>query len=307
MDLIEIKQNSTFSGLVKALDKYNKEIRVNLNRQMIKDDIERLKSDIQSIKNSNITNKEINVMNINKVIEYLERLIKKIDKADERGVNIKWAFNINRNGGYDLISYPIKLIEVPEYNIFTIDYINLSKNECNNTEDKLVYLDYEELADIIAFDMMFRDLGEDHNTIEDKLDSVGIIASSNCEVLTKHFKDSPYELSKVLYVDNSPYMVLNKNINRIRDYFGKREFKLLNDSTYRSAVSYSCRSAMALVVEGILNSKAEEVGLCSVLDRGIYIMINSSDEDTIVKALSKPVCIRAFGRLLEVEPKIKVF
>lgn len=286
--MITIQQDYEIRELHNLLLRYGN-TKINLNKRAIQEDIDRLNDEIQEIKTSNSINKKLNKKNISNIIDYLKVLSR---KSDENMVEITWTVHNNI-----IKSSPIEMINIPEYNVFSTDYINLDS-------EIMIHLDYTELSDIIAFEMMHRDLGETHETMEEKLKDVGIIAINDSSVITKHFTDnSIFELSKSLLISDSPYIVHGRN--RIVDYFGRSEFKL---NRYKDVVSHSCKSVMALIVEYILNkcvSNGVKFKLCNISDTGIYIIVNSYKE--LENQLYENIYIRTFGRKLEVVPKIQIF
>lgn len=286
--MVTIQQDFSLNELNNLLLKYG-DTELSFNKQIIRDDIARLKKELATIDGTKKLG-AIRQAKINSAIAYLERILA---KAENGVVKINWSINDNT-----LKSYPVEMKSIPEYKIYSTDYINL----CH---EKMVYLDYKELADIIAFEIMYRDLGETHQTMEDKLADIGIVSITDSSKLTEHFIDSPYELSRIFKAEDSPYLVEGKG--KILDYFGNKEF---DSNSYREVVSYSCMSAMAFITEALLH-KCYTLGirfkLCGVYDTGIYILIDNTDESDIQEKLHEAVYIRTFGRKFEVKPKMQVF
>lgn len=287
--MVTIQQDFSLNELNNLLLKYG-DTTIRFNEQAIQDDITRLKKDLKDIQEKNLRNKAIHKKNINNIVDYLERIIK---KSDGKAIKINWSIHDNV-----VKSYPIEMKSIPEYKIYSTDYINLENG-------KMVYLDYKELADILAFEIMYRDLDETNESMEEKLSDVGIISISNSTVLTKYFKESPYELSKVLRISSSPYLV--PGTNKVVDYFGNKEF---DSASYRGVVGYSCRSAMSFVTEALMQKCATsglKFKICGVFDTGIAVMVGNKDNLDIQKELAETIYIRTFGRKLEVKPRVQVF
>lgn len=285
--MITIKQDVKLGDLNNLLIK-NGDTVLNLNSQAIEDDIQKYTERYEKCKGSSAIGK-IHTKNLKNIIDYLNKLKKKADKGD---VNVSW-------GVHDRVikSFPIEIKTIPEYKLYSTDYINIE-------DEKLVYVDYTKLADIIAFEIMCRDLGETHESMEEKLKDIGIVAIYDSEKLTKYFKDSPYKLSKIFKIGKSPYEITGTN--SIIDYFGNKKF---DGDRYLDVVRYSCRCAIALIVEDTLRRCIDrniKVKIAGITDTGIYYL--TKHDDAHIKSLLKNnVYIRAFGRKFEVVPDIQVF
>ena len=283
--MIVIQQDYELDDIDNLLVKYGLTT-LEFNKQAIEDDIKRL----QKVGNTGTSANKIDRKNVANIVDYLERIIKKAEKGP---VTIGWGLEGNL-----VKSFPIEMKIIPEYKIYSVDYINL-------TNEKVVHLDYTELADIIAFELMYRDMSESHDTVEKKLDSIGIVSAYDSKVLTKHFHEKVYELSKVLQISDSPYLITGTDT--IMDYFGAKRFKC---KSYREVVSHSCRSAMAFIIESLLqkcSANGLKFKICGVFDTGIYLLVNNQVDLYIRQQLNETVYIRTFGRKLEVSPKIQVF
>lgn len=283
-----IQQDFSLSEIVNLLAKYG-DTYISFNQQAINDDIDKFKGQLQQVKNGALSNRLVGIKNLSDIIMYLERLLKRTESND-KPIAISWRFDNNV-----IRSYPIEMKNIPEYGMYTTDYINLGT-------DQMISLDYSSLADIIAFEIMFKDLGEDHSSIEEKLKDVGIVTVTKCSAITKYFNESPYKLSKMLKISDSPYLV--PGTENIIDYFGRTEFPA---KEYRDVVSYSCKCVMAFIVEALLkkcSANKIKVSLCGVFETGIYLMTN---KDVDKDELGEAIYVRVFGRKLEVVPKIQIF
>ena len=285
--MITIKQDLKLGDLNSTLIK-NGDTILSLNSQAIKDDIDKYTERYNKCIKSGIVGSK-HAKNIKSIIEYLKKLYKKAEKGT---VSVSWGVHNNI-----VKSFPIEIKTVPEYKLYTTDYINVE-------EEKLVYVDYTEVADIIAFELMNRDLGETHESIEEKLKNIGIVAIYDSNELTKFFKDSPYKLSKIFKIGKSTYEV--PGTNTIVDYFGNKKF---DSDKYMGVVGYSCKCAMTLILEDTLhrcidrNLKVKVVGIS---DTGIYYLTDH-DDSYIKNILKNNVYVRTFGRKFEVVPDIQVF
>ena len=263
---------------------------VRLDSGIIQSDIDRLERKLGIIKKSTVDNRKINTDNIKNIIKYLEKLDR---RAKRSTINIKWVLD-----GERLKSYPIELLEIPEYSIYTTDYLKLGEDE------KLVYLDYTELSNMIAFGMMYKDLGESNSTIENKLKDVGVIAIADSDALVSHMPSNLYEESKFMKVESTPYFIVDGK--KMVDYFGSEwEF----DGRYRKVVGVSCIKAMTLIYEGILQEHTragKEPKLVSVTETGLYLL-GKGDNAALVEEYTTSAYIRVFGRKFKVEPNIQIY
>lgn len=285
--MIQIRQDE-YS--VKSLDQL-----IGKNTSTILDiDINSIKKDIDTLsKKLNSPLSKFDKINIQSTIEYLNKLIKKVKNGK---IELVWGLD-----DYILKSYPIEFRHIPEYNVEMADYIV--------TENKsMIRVAYPELLDIIALEVMYRDLGETFQSMEAKLKDIGITSIVNCNQLLRYFEDGAYILSKSLRVGDSPYCSFDGRA--ISEYFGRKEFKT---GRYRECIEYSVQHALVLIL-GKLTEKLTlnniNYKICSISDSGIYIMSEDKvqyDTNKIENVLKEDVVIRAFGRQFLVNPVIDIF
>ena len=202
-----------------------------------------------------------------------------------------------RLDGYVLKYTTIELRHIPEYNIEMTDYISVDSGH-------LVRIDFKNVFEIIAVEMMYRDLGETMETMEEKLDDLGITGIYPASELLKHFDESALLLSKQFKIGDSPYAARNLSDNI--EYFGTQRFKT---KYYRDIVGYSVKHALTIIAKSILSKlQASNIDykLCSLNDNGVYFITNYANTDLDI-ILGDSVNIRAFGRRFEVKPKVTVF
>lgn len=287
--MASIQQNFSLNSINSLLPKYgNTDIQLNVDN--IRSDIQRLDTELSNLKLNKLVDGVKKVKELEYAIEFLNRLI---DKTEDGVLSLGW--NVTDNV---IKSYPIELIDIPNLKIHSTDYIKLDK-------EKIVFLDYKQLVDIIAFEIMHRDLGEDHKSIESLLTDIGIVGIRDCDILTNYFKEDMYRVSKFLRVSDSPYLI--PGTKYILDYFGKKEFKA---TTYEEVVFYSAKEALSLVVESMLKKCKEnsiEIKLCSITDLGIYLIVNGNIKDSLWEIIKENVYVRAFGRNFEVKPSITIY
>lgn len=282
IELIQHKINST--DLSANFNKLN-EFTVTVNKDIIRKDIDRLKKDLTETKN------KYNKANINGLLAYLEKILKHTD--EESKFDICWVTESKDGLPY---TYPLQLVNEPLYGINTCNYIELDSSE------KLIEINLADLADIIAFEFMYKDLGESHESVEELLKDCGIIGFEKSDLLINFFKengDNLFELSKTMMIDDSPY---KSSENRtIIDYFHSKEFK---DKSYREVVDYSCRYANTAIANSILKNYLRNdinVKLIAVSATNITLIVDSDNEVEIDE-----IAIRVFGRRFLIEPKISV-
>lgn len=287
--MIEIMQKKLNTNTL--LSPYNKmeEIQIIMNKDIIKKDLAKLKEYSDNPKN------RYDKANIKGLITYLEKLLK----------------NINEEGVYEMcwgtkndlpISYPLQLINEKNYNINTSNYIEIGEDE------KIIEIDLTELADIIAFEMMARDLGETHESIEELLKDCGLIAIEDSKLLTDMFKangDKVYQLSKTMKIEDTPYF--SSETMKVNDYFSSKQFKANN---YREVVEYSCRYANTIIANSILKNSIHNnlnAKIVMINATEITLLANIDNEFNIEKKLLDDISIRTFGRWFSIKPKISVF
>lgn len=282
--MIQIQQDlPKFSNLEALINKCSL-AEVYIDNSAIDKDIDKLNS-IANGKGANRKNKG----EIKQIIRYINSI-----KASELDSKIDLLWELNE---YVLQSHPVSLIHVLDYGLEMTDYIDIK-------EGKLIRLEYKELADIISLELMYRELDETIETMEEKLADIGITGIYNTSELLKHFEDNPFELSRSFKVSDSPYLI--KDRKQIVEYFGKKTFSSVG---YRDCVDYSIRHALALICESVLGSLLSygiKFDLCSVSDSGIYFTTNSNQYDWD-KIVGESVAIRAFGRRFEIKPRITIF
>lgn len=288
IELTQYKLNST--DLCGAFTKLG-EISVTMNKDIIKKDIDRLKAEMAATKN------KYNKLNLEALVTYLTKLHKNIDSES----NFELCWNISKKDDLPY-TYPVQLVNEPLYKINTSNYMEVGEKE------KVVEIDLTDLADIIAFEFMYRDLNETHDTIEELLKDCGIIGYQKSNLLTDFFKengDHMYELSKTMLIEDSPYK--SHETHMIKDYFYSKEFK---SKSYRDVVDYSCRYASTIIANSILKNSTHhgiDVKLIMTNATTITFIANIDDEFNIYESLLGEISVRVFGRRFMIEPKISVF
>lgn len=284
IELIQSKSNMLeISNLITKVS----EISLHVNKELIESDIERLKKEL------NETNNKFNILNIKALIKYLKKILKYTNEDS--------VFEIGWNIDKDNLpcTYPLKLFNEPLYKVDVCNYIELDDNE------HIVEIDTTEVADIIAFEIMFKDLGETHDSIEHLLRYSSVVGLESSSTLTDFFNengDKVYELSKSMKIGETPYY--SPELNKVHDYFHSKTFKT---SEYREVVKYSCTYASAIIANNIVKNATHnglDIKMLMVNDTQISFIINT-DIDNCNKLLDE-IYVRAFGRKFVVKPKISL-
>lgn len=287
--MIEIVQQrvpaNTFANTFTKMD----EVSINMNKELIQRDIDRLKEMSENPKN------RYDAANIKALITYLNKLLKNI--LEDSTFEMCWEIKDNLPD-----SYPIRLINEKAYGIDICNYIEVSENE------KLVQLDITSLADIISFEIMARDLGESHESIEELLKECGIIGFEPASLLTDYFKeneDNVYKLSKSMKIGETPYYSYEDR--KVHDYFSSKEFKT---KEYRDVVEYSCKYASAIIANTIVKNSIHcniDIKVVMLNATNITFIVNDTDEFNIKNNIIEEISVRAFGRKFKIEPDIQIF
>lgn len=284
--MIEIVQQklpkNTLCGNFNKID----EVELHMSKDMITKDINRIKS----LKPINKYDKE----NIKALKNYFNSILKNIN--DESIFELCW--NTDKDLPY---SYPINLINEDIYNINICNYIEL------NTDQNLLEINIKHLADIIAFEIMIRDLGETHESIEELLKDCGILGYQSSKLLTDFFElngDDVFNLSKSMKIDDTPYYSFETK--KVHDYFSSKEF---NKKNYREVVEHSCKYAATIIANTLLkNAFTHSIDMKPIIlsSTTLAFIINNSDNETIRKKILDEISVRAFGRRFIIEPDIQI-
>ena len=257
--MITIQQNSMNYDLTALLRKRGK-FKISLNKELIKEDIANWER---------IGDKSEETMGY---IEYLGNLLDTPDNF-EITLHIKSGM---------IKTYDIQLVNNSKYGINVYRYLNLD----------VIALDYTKIADCIAVDMMYRDIGYTFNELEKQFKNIGIVTVYELKYLDNIIDtQGMYEDSKCLRIEDSQYNI--HRTNKILDYFGSKTF---NNTYYKDVVKYSCLKAMNIVAENLILSRYDVIG---VDETHVYIVSNKDIDKSKIAS-----CVRVFGRKFEVTPKV---
>lgn len=287
--MIELFQHKKPDNVMTVLCGKDDEFNINMNKDIILKDREKLVEMLKKPKN------KCDKQNIESLIMYLDKLLKLI--GDDNTLELCWHKKDNIP-----LTYPIQLIKEDAYGVNACNYIEVSKGE------KIITIDLKELADIISYDFMFRDLGDSHESIEKLLKNTAIISFEDSKILMDYFKstgDNMYELSKTMKIGDTPYYSFETH--KIHDYFHSRD---MNTKRYRDVVDYSCKYANTIIANTIIKNSIHKCISCMVLSitpTSIVLTTNTDNEVDINSNLLEDISIRAFGRRFIINTKIEVF
>lgn len=288
--MIELVQNrhGNFEQLVDKLSIAD----FTLDKELMNKDLQRFQEELQN------TSNKYNKKNLEAIVKYLKKLIKFTKDG-----KFELCWKIDKD---DIIpsTYPIRLIYEELYNINICNYIEL------DTGHRFVDVDMQELADIMAFEFMYRDLGETNRSVEKLLEHCGVSTYEDSSKLTKYFDNREeynniFGLSKILKVEDSPYRI--RDTKEMIDYFDSRRF---DATTYKEVVQHSCEYANTLVVNSLVKEAAKagvEFKLLSIDATRIQFIVSECANEFIRDILVGEVSIRSFGRKFKVQPKIGIY
>jgi len=289
--MIELTQRNSLNDFENGnkLD-VNDIISIHFSKDIINKDIDRLTQMKENYKNGN------DKTNIKILIEYLKNILKKLD--DNNSMEICWTEDSNGI----VKTYPVSILKEKAYGINSCNYIELDDKQ------KLVEIDMTELADIIAFEFMYKDMCETHDSIEDLLKDCGIIGYEKSDILTNFFKengDDVFELSRSYLIGETPYSSYEDET--VIDYFHTKKFK---SKKYKEVVEYSCKYANFIIMNRFIkNATTAKLDIKPIMltPTCIAFLLNNVDDNIdVYKSIVEDVSIRAFGRKFIVKPNVSV-
>lgn len=287
--MIELVQRKfSKDEIVSHLSRDNIELK--MNTDLINADLARLNHELERAVN------KYDKKNLEYLIKRTKKLIDKINDSN----TLELCSTYDSDNLFK--SYPIQLIKEELYKIDDTNYIELGRNQ------RLIDISLKEIAELIAFEIMFRDLGDTHDSIEKILSDCGIVSSEESCIITDHFKDldiaSVYELSKYFSIEDTPYY--SKECSVVKDYFNSKQFKT---NKYRDVVSYSCRYAATIIGNSIMKrcsvSNKIDAYIIRVTDTSITLIIN--DKSTDINKLIDDITLRSFGRHFKIKVSISEY
>lgn len=282
--MIYIKQTDKVDKKVLGayLEKLGK-TKYNLDCESIGDDIKKLKDRRVGLKGNKL-------INIDRVIKYLELLLKEAKKGEFSSM---WVLNGNK-----VESIPIEIRDVKMFGINVNDYIRVG-------DKRIITIDYSSVLDLMTFEISYRDFGYTMDEVEDKLKGLSSLAVYPMSKIEELLDKNEYEVGLSLMVEDTPYIsvdISGNNKNDMYDYFGN----LVDESKYYTNMLKSSRDIiMSIILTNILGRILEAgkgVEILGVFESGISLRVDSD-----ISKLIDTVVIRVFGRKFEVEPKVEIY
>lgn len=186
------------------------------------------------------------VKNASNIIKYLEKL--RYETDDDGSIEIEMI-----DDGHIIKEVPIGLKFDRLHKVDASDYIIMGE------EDKYTQIDLKNIADIVAFDFVHRELEITDKDIDHVLCEDSLTVINNSEKLLSYIKeqeDNLYIIAKGFRVSDSPYYDIENK--KIKDYFYTDEFKA---KMYQDVLENSMSKISRLIAKEIqrLNSKAQLV------------------------------------------------
>lgn len=269
----------------KLLDKYGR-VRVKLNHQAIKDDIEKIKEIAEA------SNKKIYVKNCWRIVDYLDKLGKVAKNED--AINLAFKYN-----GKFIESSPIEVRKIHGFNVQTTDYFDVMGKS-------VLTLDYSKLIDAMALDIGYIDMGYTDKEIEDRLKDIGIVATYDSDELGDLLDEKVYSILYGLKIDDSPYVSADNK--SMYDYFGEQ---IRDRISYMGSLDSSSRKTMTIVAMDVMTEAMKHS--CNIELAGIYedsLVILVPDEcntEELSEKLAQPQVIRLLGRKFLFKPIIQIY
>lgn len=272
-------------------------VKITVNKEIINSEIKRLQSEIGKYNNKTDDN------NLKMLISYLTR-VKRIADSETSELSLHWGTNADGT----LRSTPIHLFNEQIYNVDVSSFIEL------NPTQQLVSIDISALSEVIAFDMINRDLDETHTSIEEVLDTCSIVSPNDVSILIDKFKannDKMYEYSQYMRIGESTF--LNKNDSLMYNYFMTRSYPFDKDtSTYKEPVKNSCMLAAGIYAAQLIYNAHKckvDCSLVEITHDKIVLLINRENDplfDFKEKAYES-IILETFGRKFSIVPDIMIY
>ena len=262
--------------------------KLKINRGLVEEDIARLESQLGKVS-------RIDDVNIKAILRQLKKLLGALNENEE--AEVCWAENRDKL----IETYPVKIFAEPIYGVNICNYLKIAPYET------LVQFDLSDMAELIAFEYIHRDINHTQDSIEELMKDCSVVGYSSAECLTDMFAKSSekmYYLSKILRISDSPW--LDKETKTIYDYFHKREFKA---DKYGPVVEYSAMTIALILVASVMK-KCNKLGMsCTpvmITANAVAVIIRNTKHLDLSKEFNEPVSLQLFGRQLIVDVKPQV-
>lgn len=280
--MINLDRRLSHEKLKKMVSKSN-ECYVRVDLEHVEDDIDRY---TRMYGNSTGKNDRAN---IGFIIGHLRRLRR---LAKEGDLMLTWGLN---NGIIE--SLPIDMINMAPYKMSTTDYVAVE-------DSRMIEIEFYDVANAIAFDIMSYDLGYTHDSLQELLKDINIITPYNISVLSKIIGPQCYMDSYRMLFEKSPYYDLGEmellNFTRDRGFVSK---------SYREVVEESCKTAAVTIWASVFDKlvrTGEQPRICGVYETSIFIAVPGELEYDFSK-LAEDILMTVCGRKFVAQPRIMVY
>lgn len=282
-----IQQTSRFDAtkLGEGLDKLGR-LKIRMNTELIEDDIRKVKGLREQA--TKVTQRKY----FDKVEDYLNMLLK---KSLRKQINLQWTFMDNK-----VRAFPFEIKQFKKIQMQATDYIVMAGV-------KMLSFEYKDLLNILAFDIVHRDLGYSFTEIEEALCTVSILSIQDAQVLYDKELLTPdtYNLALEMAVEQSPH--LDTETFELTDYFGN-----IHEASkyYRDAVLASRDTAMNILLQQILTKAIQRgygIKLAGVFDDSLYFVVPVDEAECAKEDLQDDLTVRLFGRIFEINPIVKLY
>ncbi len=291
--MIELYQrkvsDSELSSALTRLDEFE----ITIDKDIVNKDKKMLQEFIKKSHN------DINTRNIRTLDKYLDKLLKSCNNEESK-LEICWTTSKDNKLPY---TYPVSIVNYPTYSINSCNYISLGEN------DKLIEINLLPLCNLIAFELMYKDFGETHESIEELLKDYNLIAIHDSSVFNDLLKDcspemSIYDMAQHMRIEDCAYKTFETG--EVNDYFYSTRFKT---NRYSEVVNYSCHYAAILIANSIIKGylrAVKDYKMLMISDTSIAFVV-TTDKDINVNDVVEPISVRLFGRKFLVRPEVNVF
>lgn len=187
--------------------------------------------------------------------------------------------------------------------------INLSRYIAIEPEKAYIYVDYSDIFNGIALELLGPDVVKDD--VEEVFDSLSIdlVSVYDGSILKRiGWLNEDYELlMQTSYCDGSPYINLDRTDKKESyDYFyntvkiGKTSASVINSST---------STMLKMIIMELLNNCGDDIMICDVNEKGLTIVVDSSDEETYKRAIRfirQKVVFKIFSRRFGFSPTVTI-
>lgn len=293
---MQIKHTGATSSIGAQVVKHGEYCELKIHLESVIEDIDRLTNEAKSAYNDN------DKANIKNLVSYLTKLKKHVGK-EEAKLEITWH---QGNDGLPSV-YPLQFISYPVYGVETVNYIEVSGDE------HIVNMDLSEMANLVAYEFIHRELGETHESIEKLLDESSLISANSTDVLNNKFSlenKGMYDLSKQLLIGNC--IMFSVDDKTVYDYFHTRGFKCTNKTSYKDVVDYSCKYICTLIADHLIK-KCKGLGVeCKTLEispNSLTFKVDKTKkpELDIKNQVIEDIDIQVFGRMFRLNIPVNIY